>query len=150
MDKPCMTIIRMYETFGGSGKSAYRTAGNWAIDSETIIIVVKESHPVFGIEHKFGRPMSVSRAFADYLGQLAATFGMLANVRDDSVKFAVGIDRRKLLTASGVLGLIGAMIIEPCGDVDRFAFKGVPKLKITLARHVVQCPLHSSDEAADH
>ena len=25
MDKPCITIIRMYETFGGSGKSAYRT-----------------------------------------------------------------------------------------------------------------------------
>lgn len=24
MDKPCITIIRMYETFGGSGKSAYR------------------------------------------------------------------------------------------------------------------------------
>ena len=25
MDKPCITIIRMYETFSGSGKSAYRT-----------------------------------------------------------------------------------------------------------------------------
>ena len=25
MEKPCITIIRMYETFGGSGKSAYRT-----------------------------------------------------------------------------------------------------------------------------
>ena len=25
MDKPCITIIRMYETFGGTGKSAYRT-----------------------------------------------------------------------------------------------------------------------------
>ena len=25
MDKPCITIIRMYETFGGSGKAAYRT-----------------------------------------------------------------------------------------------------------------------------
>ena len=24
-EKPCITIIRMYETFGGSGKSAYRT-----------------------------------------------------------------------------------------------------------------------------
>lgn len=25
MEKPCITMIRMYETFGGSGKSAYRT-----------------------------------------------------------------------------------------------------------------------------
>ena len=143
-DRAGLTVLRSADAhpLDAACKSAYGAAGVGIVNAKSVIVIIKKRYPVFGIEHKLAGPMSVAGVLADYLGKLSAGLGILADVGYDSVKFAVGVDRRKLLTAGMVLGLVGAMVIEPCGDVYGLAVETVPKLEIALAGHVIKRPLH--------
>ena len=130
--------------FYATGKAADRTAGVRIVHAKTVVVVIHQCDPTLGIYHKLGGPVSVTGILADDLGQRTTRAGVLTYVGDNAVKFTVGVHGRELLSAGAVLRLVGAVVVDACGDVDGLAVQRVPKLKVAFTGHVVECPLHGN------